>query len=49
MDRTRFQLVLDAFEEDCFFILGGSTKGDDVNFLGRFGMNERDRYTTQEA
>ena len=47
--RTRFQSVLEAFEEDRFFILSRSAKRDDMNALGRFGVSDGNRNTTEKA
>jgi hypothetical protein len=48
MARTRFQSVLDAFEEDRFFITGSSTKRDYVNSVGGLGVKDRNRHTTKK-
>lgn len=47
--RTRFQSVLDAFEEDCFFITSCSAKRDDVNPLWRLGMDNGNGYAAKKA
>jgi hypothetical protein len=47
--RMRFQSVLDAFEEDRFFISSRSAKRDNVNALGRFGVNDGNCNTTEKA
>jgi hypothetical protein len=48
MARTRFQSVLDAFEEDRFFIEGSSSKRDDMDSVRRLGMDDRNRQPTKK-
>jgi len=45
----RFQSVLDAFEEDRFFISSRSAKRDEVYALGRFGVNDGNWNTTKKS
>jgi hypothetical protein len=47
--RTRFQSVLDALEEDRFFISGRSAKRDDVYPLGSLSVDDRNGYTSEKA
>jgi hypothetical protein len=49
MERMRFQSVLDAFEEDRFFIAGSSTKRNDVNVLESLGMNDRNGHSSEKS
>jgi hypothetical protein len=49
MARTRFQSVLEALEEERFFISRRSPERDDVDVLGGFGMDDRERDTLQES
>src|SRR5262245_18741322 len=48
MARTRFQSVLDAFEEDRLFITSGSPKRNDVNSIGYLGVDKRNRDSAKE-
>jgi hypothetical protein len=46
--RTRLQSVLEVFEEDRFFISGGSSKRDDMNLLECLGVNDGNRHPSEE-
>jgi hypothetical protein len=49
MERMRFQSVLDACEEDRFFISGSSTKRNHVNALWGLGMNDGNRRPAEKS
>src|SRR5690348_28878 len=49
MARTRGQSVLEACEEDLFFISSRFPKGDHVNSRERLGMNDGNGDSTQQT
>jgi len=49
MDLTRFQSVLEAFEEDAFFMSSRSPKRDHVNAFAGFQMHDRNGNPIQQT
>src|SRR5215471_11825140 len=49
MRRTRAQSVLEVFEEDCRFTPGRLAKGNDVDAVPRFGVNDRHGHSFEKA